>query len=86
MLGIVDGLLGVQVKSCALGKSHVMVVTTKGRLYAFGLNNRGQCGGQDDKEDVVESECSRIMFLLQIAETGYTVGRFLLAMGLFVNF
>lgn len=42
--GLVQDLKDVTVVSVALGKAHAAVLTNKGHLYTFGINNRGQCG------------------------------------------
>ncbi|XP_073976386.1 MYC binding protein highwire isoform X3 [Rhodnius prolixus] len=42
--GFVSDLKNVQVSQVALGKAHAVVVTNKGHLYTFGINNKGQCG------------------------------------------
>ena len=28
----------------SLGKAHTVVLTSKGLVYTFGINNKGQCG------------------------------------------
>lgn len=42
--GYVSDLKHVRVRSVALGKVHVVVLTDKGQVYTFGYNGRGQCG------------------------------------------
>jgi E3 ubiquitin-protein ligase MYCBP2 len=42
--GMVPDLKDVCVVNVALGKAHAAVLTNKGHLYTFGINNRGQCG------------------------------------------
>ncbi|XP_034942184.1 E3 ubiquitin-protein ligase MYCBP2-like [Chelonus insularis] len=42
--GVVNDLKDVIVQKVALGKAHAAVVTNKGHLYTFGINNKGQCG------------------------------------------
>ncbi|XP_074101339.1 MYC binding protein highwire isoform X2 [Cotesia typhae] len=42
--GIVNDLKDVFVQKVALGKAHAAVITNKGHLYTFGINNKGQCG------------------------------------------
>lgn len=34
----------VDVRKVALGKAHSVVLTSKGHVYTFGINNKGQCG------------------------------------------
>uniref|UniRef100_A0A1B6EGK8 PHR domain-containing protein n=1 Tax=Clastoptera arizonana TaxID=38151 RepID=A0A1B6EGK8_9HEMI len=42
--GQVNDLKDVQITQVALGKAHTVVVSNKGHLYTFGINNKGQCG------------------------------------------
>ncbi|XP_011315230.1 E3 ubiquitin-protein ligase MYCBP2 isoform X2 [Fopius arisanus] len=42
--GIVTDLKEVFVQKVALGKAHAAVLTNKGHLWTFGINNKGQCG------------------------------------------
>lgn len=42
--GLVPDLKDISVAHVALGKAHAAVLTNKGHLYTFGINNRGQCG------------------------------------------
>lgn len=44
MTGLVTGLKDVAISQVALGKAHVVALSTDGRVYTFGMNNRGQCG------------------------------------------
>ena len=37
-------LKDVVVQHVALGKAHAVVLTSKGHVYTFGINNKGQCG------------------------------------------
>ena len=37
-------LKDVTVQSIALGKAFGVVLTSKGHVYTFGVNNKGQCG------------------------------------------
>ena len=37
-------LRDVHVSSVSLGKAHAIVLTNKGQVYSFGINNKGQCG------------------------------------------
>ena len=37
-------LRDVNVMSVSLGKAHAVVLTNKGHVYSFGINNKGQCG------------------------------------------
>lgn len=49
-LGYVSDLKNVRVRSVALGKVHVVVLTDKGHVYTFGYNGRGQCGRYSSSE------------------------------------
>ncbi|XP_026688552.1 E3 ubiquitin-protein ligase MYCBP2-like, partial [Diaphorina citri] len=42
--GIVTDLRDVSALQVALGKAHTAVLTSKGHVYTFGINNKGQCG------------------------------------------
>ena len=42
--GLVNELRDIQVAQICLGKAHAVVLTTKGAVYTFGINNKGQCG------------------------------------------
>lgn len=42
--GLVTDLREVCVVRVSLGKAHAAVLTNKGHLYTFGINNKGQCG------------------------------------------
>ncbi|XP_055893471.1 E3 ubiquitin-protein ligase MYCBP2-like isoform X4 [Biomphalaria glabrata] len=42
--GLVTDLRDVQVANVCLGKAHAVVLTSKGQVYTFGVNNKGQCG------------------------------------------
>ena len=37
-------LKDVTVQSIALGKAFGVILTSKGHVYTFGVNNKGQCG------------------------------------------
>lgn len=37
-------LKDIRVTQVTLGKAHAAVLTNKGHLYTFGINNKGQCG------------------------------------------
>lgn len=41
---MVTDLKDVQVVQVSLGKAHAAVLSSKGHLYTFGINNKGQCG------------------------------------------
>ena len=42
--GLVTELKDMQAASVALGKAHTVVLTNKGHVFTFGINNKGQCG------------------------------------------
>ncbi|RZF32322.1 hypothetical protein LSTR_LSTR001786 [Laodelphax striatellus] len=42
--GVVTDLKDIHVSQVSLGKAHAVVVSNKGHLYTFGINNKGQCG------------------------------------------
>lgn len=60
-LGLVNDLKDVHVTQVALGKAHGVVVTNKGHLYTFGINNKGQCG-RDFTTQVKECMYCKITF------------------------
>ena len=33
-----------EITQVALGKAHVVALTSKGQVFTFGINNKGQCG------------------------------------------
>ena len=37
-------LKDTQITQVALGKAHAVALTSKGHIYTFGINNKGQCG------------------------------------------
>ncbi|XP_035827428.1 E3 ubiquitin-protein ligase MYCBP2 isoform X3 [Aplysia californica] len=42
--GQVTELRDVRVAQVCLGKAHAVVLSSKGQIYTFGINNKGQCG------------------------------------------
>lgn len=42
--GFVVGLLQQHITKVALGKAHCVALNSKGQVFTFGLNNKGQCG------------------------------------------
>ena len=42
--GLLLDMQSIVVTSVALGKAHGVLLTNKGHIYTFGLNNKGQCG------------------------------------------
>lgn len=59
LAGLVTDLSEQHVTKVALGKAHCVALTSKGHLFTFGLNNKGQCGrvGQRDRESI----CNQMM-------------------------
>lgn len=55
--GHVTDLKDVVVTQIALGKAHTVALTSKGQLFTFGINNKGQCGRDFTHAGVRESEC-----------------------------
>ena len=44
LTGHVTDLKDVTIAQIGLGKAHAVALSNKGRLYTFGINNKGQCG------------------------------------------
>jgi len=42
--GLLSDVKGLGVTAVSLGKAHGVLLTNKGHVYTFGLNNKGQCG------------------------------------------
>ena len=42
--GLLSDMKGLVVTSASLGKAHGVLLTNRGHVYTFGLNNKGQCG------------------------------------------
>jgi RCR-type E3 ubiquitin transferase len=42
--GLLIDMKGIAVTTVALGKAHGILLTNRGHVYSFGLNNKGQCG------------------------------------------
>lgn len=56
--GFVTDLMDQHIVSVALGKAHCVALNSKGHLFTFGLNNKGQCGrlvGKDHFTNVAGS-------------------------------
>ncbi|XP_014476554.1 PREDICTED: E3 ubiquitin-protein ligase MYCBP2 isoform X6 [Dinoponera quadriceps] len=56
--GLVTDLREVCVVRVSLGKAHAAVLTNKGHLYTFGINNKGQCGRDSATVHAVNKEMS----------------------------
>lgn len=39
-----NDLKNAKISQIALGKAHAIALSAKGRVYSFGINNKGQCG------------------------------------------
>ena len=48
---VVQALRGVEIATVALGRAHGVAVTLHGRVYAWGSNERGQCGSTAARHD-----------------------------------
>ena len=42
--GVIGELRDVRVTQVALGKAHAAALSSRGHVYTFGMNNKGQCG------------------------------------------
>lgn len=42
--GFVTDILDQNITKVALGKAHTVVLNSKGQIFTFGMNNKGQCG------------------------------------------
>ena len=42
--GLLNELKDISVMAVVLGKAHTVVLSSKGQVYTFGINNKGQCG------------------------------------------
>lgn len=62
MAGIKDRIVKV-----ALGKAHGVILTEKGSVYTFGINNKGQCGRDLSSSSVTQSKQSGNSVSLQKA-------------------
>ena len=47
---LVDSLLNLKLQAVSCGKSHTLVMTRLGDVYAWGNNDFGQCGAKNTKE------------------------------------
>jgi len=47
VLGMLVDMKALVVTSVALGKAHGAMLTSRGDVYTFGPNNKGQCGRRD---------------------------------------
>lgn len=56
--GFVTELSDQHITKVALGKAHCVVLNTKGNLFTFGLNNKGQCGRVFVKDKEASSSSS----------------------------
>lgn len=51
--GMVTDLADHHISRVALGKAHCVALSSKGQVFTFGLNNKGQCGRQKTREAMV---------------------------------
>ena len=42
--GLVTDLKEMAIVSLSLGKAHAVALSADGKIYTFGINNKGQCG------------------------------------------
>lgn len=61
--GQVTDMKDMSLLSVALGKAHAVVLTNKGHVYSFGINNKGQCGR--DYLAGAARECKTLPFVQQ---------------------
>lgn len=59
--GFVTELLDEHITRVAVGKAHCVAVNTKGHLFTFGLNNKGQCGRTKGKEHLSHTATNNSM-------------------------
>lgn len=57
LTGHVTELKDVIVSQVALGKAHAVVLSNKGHVYTYGINNKGQCGRDYVVGAAREGEC-----------------------------
>ncbi|XP_063987126.1 E3 ubiquitin-protein ligase MYCBP2 isoform X2 [Diachasmimorpha longicaudata] len=66
--GLVTDLKDVFVQKVALGKAHAAVLTNKGHLWTFGINNKGQCGREFSVSRSVNKEVTVVAMETGIGE------------------
>lgn len=54
--GIIQHLQDQHIIKVAMGKAHSVALNSKGQIYSFGVNNKGQCGRTFTSKDRVASE------------------------------
>lgn len=54
--GFVTDILDQHITKVALGKAHTVALNSKGQIYTFGMNNKGQCGRAKGKAPQGQSE------------------------------
>lgn len=47
--GFVTDILDQHITKVALGKAHTVALNSKGQIFTFGMNNKGQCGRSKGK-------------------------------------
>lgn len=55
--GLVTDLKKHEVSQVALGKAHVVALSSKGQVFTFGINNKGQCGRDFPSAASKEGQC-----------------------------
>lgn len=54
--GIVSQLHDQHIVKIAMGKAHAVALNSKGQIYSFGLNNKGQCGRSFTSKDKLSND------------------------------
>lgn len=56
--GFVSDILDQHITKVALGKAHTVALNSKGQIFTFGMNNKGQCGRSKGKttQSVTETD------------------------------
>ncbi|XP_046604041.1 E3 ubiquitin-protein ligase MYCBP2 isoform X2 [Neodiprion virginianus] len=66
--GVVTDLSDVHVAHVSLGKAHAVVLTNKGQVYTFGINNKGQCGRDFTTTHITNKEVTVVAMETGIGE------------------
>lgn len=63
--GLVTSLKGTKMIRVALGKSHGCAISSEGKVFTFGVNNKGQCGrggpASDTEKDGMSYQLENIL-------------------------
>lgn len=54
--GFVTDILDQHITKVALGKAHTVALNSKGQIFTFGMNNKGQCGRSKGKPNQCAQE------------------------------